>query len=124
METLTKKEEDVMQILWKLKKGFVKDIISQMSKDSPAPPYNTISSVVRILVKKGFVEFKQYGNTYEYFPKISKKKYKKSIFKTLISNYFDGSLTQLASFMVKENKLDNDEVKKLLKIIEENEDKK
>jgi len=124
METLTKKEEDVMQILWNLKKGFVKDIISQMSKDSTAPPYNTISSVVRILVKKGFVEFKQYGNTYEYFPKISKKKYKKTIFKTLISNYFDGSLTQLASFMVKENKLDNDEVKKLLKIIEENEDKK
>ncbi|MBQ5454000.1 MAG: BlaI/MecI/CopY family transcriptional regulator, partial [Bacteroidales bacterium] len=69
MEQLTKTEEKVMQILWKLKKAFVKDIIEEIS--DPKPPYNTISSVVRILKDKGFVDFKAYGKTYQYFPKVS-----------------------------------------------------
>lgn len=123
METLTKREEEVMQILWDIKKGFVKDILTKMD-DAENIPYNTISSVVRILVKKGFVDFKQYGNTYEYFPKISKNKYKKSVFKSMMKDYFDGSYQKLASFMVKENKLKDEEIQKLLKIIEESENKK
>jgi len=79
MEELTKTEERVMQILWKLKTGFVKDIIDALP-DDPKPPYNTISSVVRLLEKKGYVGYKAYGKTYEYFPLISKSDYRKAFF--------------------------------------------
>jgi len=116
MEDLTKKEEEVMQKLWSLKKAFVKDIVAEFS--GKKPPYNTISSVVRILVKKGFVDFKQYGNTYEYFPKVTKKSYRKSMFKSMMANYFDGSMEKVVSFMAKENKIDEAETEELLKIIE------
>ncbi len=121
MEDLTKREEEVMQLLWALKKAFVKDIIAEFS--GKKPPYNTISSVVRILVKKGFVGFKQYGNTYEYFPKITKKSYRKAMFKNLMSDYFDGSMQKVVSFMAKENKIDKAETEELLKIIEKSEKK-
>ncbi len=121
METLTKKEENVMQILWNLKKGFVKDIIEEMTGDKP--PYNTVSSIVRILVKKDFVGFKQYGNTYEYFSKISKSKYRKYVFKKMMLNYFDGSYQKVVSFMAKENNLEEKDIDEMLKIIEESEKK-
>ncbi len=88
MESLTKREEEIMQIFWKIKKGFVKDVIAELPDN---PPYNTVSSVVRILAKKGFLKYKQYGNTYEYSPKISKQKYRKHIFKNVMSDYFDNS---------------------------------
>ena len=80
MEELTKTEERIMQVLWKLKKAFVKDIIDALP-DDPKPPYNTISSVVRLLEKKGYVGYKAYGKTYEYFPLISKLEYRKAFFK-------------------------------------------
>ena len=92
MEILTKTEEKVMQILWRIKKGFVKDIIEQLP--SPKPPYNTISSVVRILEQKGFASHKAYGKTHEYYPIIAKAAYKKFAFKKMMMNYFDNSLDQ------------------------------
>ncbi len=100
MEALTKKEEQIMQILWKLKKGFVNDIIEKLPQ--PKPPYNTISSIVRILESKGFVDYKAYGRTHEYFPIISKAAYRKFTFKQLISNYFDGSYQEVVSFIISE----------------------
>ena len=100
MDELTKTEERVMLILWRLKKGFVKDIIEELP-DEPKPPYNTISSVVRLLEKKGYVGFKAYGKTYEYFPVISKAQYRKAFFKKLVSGYFDNSLENLLSLMIK-----------------------
>ena len=121
METLTKKEEQVMQIIWDMKKGFVKDIIEKMP--GKKPPYNTISSIVRILVKKDFVGFKQYGNTYEYFSKIAKGKYRKFVFKRMMSNYFDGSYKKVVSFMAKENDMEEKDVNEMLKIIEDSEKK-
>lgn len=120
MEELTKREEEIMQIFWDIKKGFVKDVIAKLPND---PPYNTISSVVRILEKKGYLKYKQYGNTYEYTPKISKTKYRKQIFKSMMADYFDNSYKKLVSHMVKENKLDEKDIKEMMKIIEENEDK-
>lgn len=120
MEPLTKREEEIMQIFWDLKKGFVKDVITKLPGK---PPYNTISSVVRILEKKGYLKFKQYGNTYEYSPKISKKKYRKQIFKNMMANYFDNSYKKVVSHMVKENDLKEKDIEALMKIIEENEDK-
>jgi predicted transcriptional regulator len=122
METLTKKEEKIMQILWKIKKGFIKDIIGKIKGEKP--PYNTISSIVRILVKKDFVGYKQYGNTYEYFTKIGKKKYRKMIFKSMISNYFDDSYQNVVSFMAKEKKMKDEEIDDILKTIKKSEEKK
>ena len=116
MEALTKAEEKVMQILWKLKKAFVKDVIEEM--DPPKPPYNTISSVVRILVEKGFVGYKAYGRTYEYFPKISKLQYKKFTFGQMLRNYFDGSYETMFSYMVDEEQISDSEITEIKKIID------
>ena len=77
MEELTKAEERIMQIFWKLKKAFVKDILNQLP-DEPKPPYNTISSVIRILTSKGYLKYKAYGKTYEYYPAIDKSEYRKT----------------------------------------------
>ena len=119
MEELTKTEERVMQVLWDLKKAFVKDIIEAMP-DDPKPPYNTISSVVRLLEKKGYVDYKAYGKTYEYFPAISKAEYRKASFKKMFTGYFDNSVESLLSFMVKEQKLGADDIKKIKEIIDQN----
>ena len=116
MENLTKSEERVMQILWSLKKGFVKDVIEKMS--APKPPYNTVSSVIRILEKKGFVTYKAYGKTHEYFPKISKLAYKKFSFRKLLTNYFEDSHENIVSFMINDKKLSKDEIEELKKIID------
>ena len=119
MEELTKTEERVMQILWDLKNAFVKDII-ELLPDDPKPPYNTISSVVRLLEKKGYVSYKAYGKTYEYFTLISKAAYKKAFFSRMISGYFDNSLESFLSFMVKEEELKADDIKKIKDMIDQN----
>lgn len=115
MEALTKTEEKVMQILWDIKKGFVKDIIEKMGE--PDTPYNTISSLVRILEKKGFVGYKAYGKTHEYFPIISKLAYRSFTFKNILSNYFDGEPEKVLSFMVEEENLPEDKVQKMLEML-------
>jgi BlaI family transcriptional regulator, penicillinase repressor len=112
LKELTKAEDQVMQILWDLKSGFVKDIIEQMPE--PKPAYNTISTIVRILETKGFVDHKAYGKTHEYFPLISKDKYTKFYLNNLLKGYFDGSFQNLVSFFAKENKLDSKAIEKLL----------
>jgi len=119
MEELTRTEERVMQILWKLKKAFVKDIIEAMT-DEPKPPYNTISSVVRLLEKKEYVGYKAYGKTYEYFPLVSKTDYRKASFKKMFTNYFDNSVESLLSFMVKEEKMSEEDIQKIKELIDKN----
>lgn len=119
MEELTKAEERIMQIFWKLQKAFVKDVIEELD-DNPKPPYNTISSIVRILEKKGYLSYKAYGKTYEYFPAISKEAYGKQSFKKFFSNYFDNSATNLLSFMVKEEKLSKADLEEIKNIINQN----
>src|SRR5690606_37720487 len=112
MKELTKAEDQVMQILWKIEKGFVKDIIELMP--DPKPAYNTVSTIVRILESKGFVDHKAYGKTHEYFPVIAKEKYTKFYLNNLLKGYFNGSFQNLVSFFAKENKLDIHEMEKLL----------
>jgi BlaI family penicillinase repressor len=109
---LTRAEDQVMQILWKLEKAFVKDIIEEMPE--PRPAYNTVSTIIRILEAKGFVDHKAYGKTHEYFPIITKEKYTKFYLNNLIRGYFDGSFQNLISFFAKENKLKPAEIEKLL----------
>ena len=112
MKELTKAEDQVMQILWGLGKGFVKDIIEEMP--NPKPAYNTVSTIVRILETKGFIDHKAYGKTHEYFPIVSKEKYTKFYLNNMIKGYFDGSFQNLVSFFAKENKMDVKDLEKLL----------
>lgn len=118
MEELTRTEERVMQVIWELEEPFfVKDLVERMPEK---PPYNTIASVVRILETKGFLGYKAYGRTYEYFPKIAKADYRKSGFQKLLSNYFDGSAMGLLSFMAKEEQITPEQIEQLRKLIDEN----
>ena len=116
MEELTKSEERIMQVLWKLKSAFVKDIIEQLDEE-PKPPYNTISSTVRLLEKKGYVSYKAYGKTYEYFPSITKEEYTKTTFSKMFAGYFDNSPASLLSFMVREEKLNEKDIEDLKALI-------
>ena len=117
MEELTKAEERIMQVIWKLQKAFVKDIIDELEEE-PKPPYNTISSIVRLLEKKGYISYKAYGKTYEYFPAITKEDYTKTTFSKMFSGYFDSSPASLLSFMVKEEKLSAADIAELKALID------
>ncbi|MHC1707192.1 MAG: BlaI/MecI/CopY family transcriptional regulator [Bacteroidales bacterium] len=117
MKELTKAEEQVMQILWKIKKGFVNDIIALIPE--PKPAYNTISTIVRILEQKGFVDHKAYGRTHEYYPVISKKKYTQAYLRHFVGNYFDNSYPSLASFFMREESLSLKEMEEIHKLMEE-----
>jgi predicted transcriptional regulator len=112
LKELTKAEDQVMQILWKLEKAFVKDIVEEMP--NPKPAYNTVSTIVRILETKGFISHKAYGKTHEYFPTITKEKYTKFYLNNLLKGYFNGSFQNLVSFFAKENKMDANDLEKLL----------
>ncbi len=116
MKELTRTEERIMQVCWKLKKALVRDIIAQLP-DDPKPPYNTISSVVRILVKKGYLSYKAYGKTHEYHPAISKSKYRKNKLKNILSGYFGDSPATLVSYILKEERFSKEEIAKLKKTI-------
>ena len=108
-------QDQVMQILWNLEKGFVKDIIEHMPE--PKPAYNTVSTIVRILETKGFIGQKAYGKTHEYYPLVSKERYTKFYLNNMIKGYFNGSFHNLVSFFAKENKMNANDVEKLLKEI-------
>ena len=112
MKELTKAEDQVMQLLWKLEKAFVKDIIEQMP--IPKPAYNTVSTIIRILEKKGFVGHIAYGKTYEYFALISKKEYTRSYMKNFMRSYFSGSFQEMVSFFAKEDNMSLTELDDLM----------
>lgn len=105
-----------MHYLWKIKKGFLKDIVDQFPK--PKPAYTTVSTVVRVLVKKGFISFQTYGKIHEYSTTISKKQYLKERVKPIISDYFNGSPTQLVSYFA-EGEMDLHELENIQQLIEE-----
>jgi BlaI family transcriptional regulator, penicillinase repressor len=116
MKELTKAEEQIMQILWHLEKGFVKDILEQFPE--PKPAYNTVSTIVRILEKKEFVSYKVFGNSHQYYPLISKKEYTKTYLKGFLSGYFSDSYKQLVSFFSKEENLTISEMEEIKAMIE------
>jgi len=116
IKELTKAEEQVMQILWQLNEAIVKDIIEQISE--PKPAYNTVSTVVRVLEGKGFVDHKAYGNSHVYFPIISEAEYKKFTFDKMMKSYFNDSYKSLVSFIADEKKLDINELDELTKLID------
>ncbi|BDD12595.1 transcriptional regulator (plasmid) [Fulvitalea axinellae] len=116
MEQLTKKEEELMQVFWKLGRGTVRDAIDNL-QDDRKPPHSTVSSVARILAKKGFLGFKAYGKTYEYYPLVSKEEYGKFSFRKMLTGYFDNSYKHLASFIGGED-LSSEEIKALKSMID------
>lgn len=117
MITLTKAEERIMHILWKIEKGFINDILEHFPE--PKPPYNSVSTIVRVLVKKEIVGFKAYGKTYEYYPIITKEEYRNGQLNRLTKNYFGNSLKQVVNFFSENKNLDLKEVDEVMKMLEE-----
>ncbi|CAN5826143.1 BlaI/MecI/CopY family transcriptional regulator [soil metagenome] len=113
VKQLTKAEEQIMQVLWKLEKAFLRDIIEALP--NPKPHNNTVATIVKILVEKEFIGINVFGRMHEYYPLINKDVYSKSTMKSFVKGYFEGSFSNAVSFMVKENNLSVDELELLLK---------
>ena len=116
MKDLTKAEEQVMNYLWKLEKCFLKQLVEQYPSPKPAP--TTVSTVVNVLVKKGFIGYNVFGKSHEYFAKVTKEGYRKFSMSGLISRYFDNSPKQFASFFTSENNLSLHELEEIQELIE------
>jgi predicted transcriptional regulator len=116
MQKLTNKEEEIMHILWKLEKAFVKDVMAEITEDQPH--YNTLSTIIRNLEDKGYVSHQAYGNTHQYFPIVSKEKYRKEFMNTAIEHYFNNSYKSMVSFFAEEEKISAEELREILAIIE------
>ena len=117
MKKLTKAEEQIMQVLWELEKGFVNDIVSQLP--DPKPAYNTVSTIVRILEQKGFIAHKAYGRTHEYYPLINKEEYSREYLDNFTQNYFSNSYKALASFFANTENLSIRELEEIKVLVEE-----
>ena len=122
MRELTKAEEQVMLILWEMKEGLVKEVIDKMLP--PKPAYNTVSTVIRVLEGKGFIDHKAIGNTHIYFPLITEEQYKHFAFDKVMTNYFENSYQSLVSFLVEEKNIDMEELDELIKMAEKLKNKK
>lgn len=116
MQKLTNKEEEIMHILWRLQKAFVKDVLSEIKEDKPH--YNTLSTIIRNLEDKGYVSHNAYGKTHQYFPLVEKEVYKKRFMNTAIENYFNSSYKNVVSFFAKEEKISADELREIIDLIE------
>ncbi|MGV3459044.1 MAG: BlaI/MecI/CopY family transcriptional regulator [Flavobacterium sp.] len=116
MQKLTNKEEEVMHILWKLEKAFVKDVLIAVTDEKPH--YNTYSTIIRNLEEKGYVSHNAYGNTHQYYPIVSKEDYRKGFMTNAIENYFNNSYKSMISFFAKEEKISADELREILDMIE------
>ena len=116
MEKLTNKEEEIMHILWKLEKAFVKDVLAEIEDDKPH--YNTLSTIIRNLEDKGYVSYAAYGKTHQYYPIVSKEDYKKKFMTLAIDNYFNNSYKNVVSFFAKEEKISVEDLKEIIALIE------
>lgn len=116
MQKLTNKEEEVMHILWKLEKAFVKDVLAEITTDKPH--YNTLSTIIRNLEDKGYVGHTAYGKTHQYYPTVKKEAYRKHFFNNVIDAYFNSSYKNVVSFFAKEEKISVNELKEIIALIE------
>jgi BlaI family penicillinase repressor len=117
MKKLTHAEEQIMQVMWELEKGFVNDIVSQLP--DPKPAYNTVSTIVRILEQKGFVAHKVYGRTHEYFPLVNKVEYSREYLNNFTQNYFSNSYKALATFFANTENLSIRELEEIKALVED-----
>ncbi len=115
MKELTRAEEQVMQILWDLERGFVKDLLEEFPE--PRPAYNTVSTICRILEKKGFLGHRSYGNSHQYYPLISREDYTREYLNNFVGSYFGNSIEQLVSFFSRQNKVDIREADRIIELM-------
>jgi BlaI family transcriptional regulator, penicillinase repressor len=115
MKQLTKAEEQIMQVLWKSGKAFLREVVEEMPE--PRPHQNTVATLLKILVEKEFVGTETIGRNHRYFPLITKEQYSKRTMKQFVKGYFEGSFSNVVSFLVKENNITVDELESLLKQI-------
>ncbi|WP_066220858.1 BlaI/MecI/CopY family transcriptional regulator [Formosa haliotis] len=118
MQKLTNKEEEIMHILWKLERAFVKDVLHEIKEDKPH--YNTLSTIIRHLEEKGYVGYTAYGKTHQYYPLVTKEAYRKRFMNNAIEHYFNNSYKNVVSFFAKEEKISVEELKEIIKVIEKN----
>ncbi|MGJ5642007.1 BlaI/MecI/CopY family transcriptional regulator [Formosa sp. S-31] len=118
MQKLTNKEEEIMHILWKLEKAFVKDVLQEIKEDKPH--YNTLSTIIRNLEEKGYVGYTAFGKTHQYYPIVTKEAYRKGFMNTAIEHFFNNSYKNVVSFFAKEEKISVEELKDIINIIEQN----
>ena len=131
MRELTQAEEEIMRVLWRLQKGFVKDVLAELPEtsrgDEPTalakPAYNTVSTIIRILEKKGLVGYTAYGKTHEYYPLITEEAYRRFQTEQLMENYFDNSLKKLVSFFVKDKNISLAEADEIIRILNQQKDR-
>lgn len=116
MKELTKAEEQIMQVMWEIKQGFVKDVIAELPE--PKPAYNTVSTIIRILEGKGFIDHEAFGTTHRYFPIVNIEDYKNFASEKLLNSYFGNSVEKMFSFFIKREKVDLKEADEILKLIE------
>jgi len=121
IKELTRAEEQLMHVLWQIKKGYVKDVIDLLPE--PKPAYNTVSTIIRILETKGFVGHTAYGKSHEYYPVISKDEYQNFASDKLLNGYFDNSVKRMFSFFVQKEKINVKEADEIMKLIEKFKDK-
>lgn len=112
MKTLTKAEEQIMHAVWKVREGFIRDIMDALP--SPKPHQNTVATILKILVEKEFIGVKIFGRQHQYHPLVSKDAYSKASIRNLVKGYFGGSFSDAVSFMVKENSLSVEDLESLL----------
>ena len=115
MKQLTKAEEEIMHVLWQLEKANVKEVIEELPE--PKPAYNTVSTIIRILENKGFVDYDKKGKGHIYFPILKKQEYSNQSINNLVDNYFQGSFKSMVSFFVKKNDIDLKDMEAILKDI-------
>jgi len=112
MKTLTKAEEQVMQVIWKIREGFIRDIMDAMPP--PKPHQNTVATILKILIDKEFIGIKIFGRQHQYYPSVTKEVYSKAFMKNVVKSYFGGSFSEAVSFMVKENSISLEDLEILL----------
>ena len=116
IKELTRAEEQLMQILWQIKKGMVKDVMEHLPE--PKPAYNTVSTFIRILESKGFVGYTAIGKSHQYFPLVSKEDYQNFATDKLMNGYFDNSVKRMFSYFVNKEKIDMNEADEIIELIE------
>lgn len=119
MEKLTNKEEEILHILWKLEKAFVKEVLAEIPEENLH--YNTVSTIIRNIEEKGYVAHKAYGKTHQYYPVVSKEEYRKQFMSTATKKFFDNSYKSMVSFFAREEKISAEELREILEIIEKKE---
>ena len=115
MKKLSRKEEELMQVIWDLDKAFVKDAIEHLP--DPKPHYNTIATLMKRLEEKGYLAHQEYGGSYEYYPIVGKENYKHTFMKKVLNTFFDNSYLNMLAYFAKEEKIDAEQMKELVKMI-------